>query len=165
MSTDEGGLFGGGGIISWNWDFGDTNSSTSPSPKHQYARSGIYTIRLTVTDGDGETHSVQKQITVQPSLDGDWTGYIEDAGGTRRSMDLEFSHSTSGGIQGEAYLFNQRYTCDGISFNPTSKQVRFTILGQGIRLEGTLDASETRIVGNWFNLATQQQMWSWDVEL
>ena len=33
------------------------------------------------------------------------------------------------------------------------------------RLEGTLDASETRIVGNWFNLATQQQMWSWDVEL
>ena len=35
---------------SWNWDFGDGNSSTLQNPAHTYASSGSYTIKLTSTN-------------------------------------------------------------------------------------------------------------------
>lgn len=36
------------GADEWNWDFGDGNTSTTPSPVHTYATAGSYTITLTV---------------------------------------------------------------------------------------------------------------------
>ena len=53
LSTDSGGLFGGGGVVSWIWDFGDNDSSPSQNPKHEYEKGGAYTVKLTVTDGGG----------------------------------------------------------------------------------------------------------------
>ncbi|MFT7613893.1 MAG: PKD repeat protein, partial [Parvicellaceae bacterium] len=44
MSTDP------GGITSWAWDFGDGNSSSSPSPTNCYATAGTYVVTLVVTD-------------------------------------------------------------------------------------------------------------------
>lgn len=38
-----------GNITSWQWDFGDGNSSTMQSPAHTYAMGGNYTVTLTVT--------------------------------------------------------------------------------------------------------------------
>ncbi len=35
----------------WQWDFGDGDTSTLPSPTHTYAASGIYKVKLTVTNG------------------------------------------------------------------------------------------------------------------
>lgn len=42
-------------ITGWNWDFGDTNSSTSQNPIHNYSGGGPYTVTLTVTDANGCT--------------------------------------------------------------------------------------------------------------
>ena len=166
QSSDQGGLFGGGGIVSWNWDFGDGDLSTAPNPKHAYDKSGSYTVRLTVTDDAGESTTITKTVLVTPSLNGEWDGYIEDINGNPLSMTLEFSHSSTS-IQGTATIVLARIPCSGISFDPTTKIVRFELLGAGfnIRLEGTLDASERRIVGDWFNIATGQKWWSWDVLL
>ncbi|GAG34607.1 unnamed protein product, partial [marine sediment metagenome] len=60
-----------------------------------------------------------------------------------------------------------RTPCSGVSFDTSLKTIRFELLGGGfnIRLEGTLDASERRIVGDWFNIATGIKWWSWDVRL
>ena len=38
------------GIVSWLWDFGDGQTSTEQNPNHVYARDGLYTVSLTVTD-------------------------------------------------------------------------------------------------------------------
>lgn len=38
-------------ITSWDWDFGDGQSSTQQSPTHVYTVPGLYTVRLTVGDG------------------------------------------------------------------------------------------------------------------
>ena len=38
---------------SWLWDFGDTETSFLPNPEHTYASSGIYTVTLTVFNGNG----------------------------------------------------------------------------------------------------------------
>ncbi|MEM0208604.1 MAG: S8 family serine peptidase, partial [Thermofilum sp.] len=42
-----------GWIESYNWDFGDGTTSTSPNPVHRYEREGTYSARLTVRDNRG----------------------------------------------------------------------------------------------------------------
>lgn len=53
-----------GSIISWNWDFGDGNSSTVQNPEHLYADSGTYNVSLTVTDDAGATGSTSQNVSV-----------------------------------------------------------------------------------------------------
>ncbi len=38
-------------ITSWNWDFGDGNTSSQQNPSHLYTEGGTYTITLIVSDG------------------------------------------------------------------------------------------------------------------
>lgn len=53
-----------GDIVSWSWDFGDGNSSTSQNPTYQYYEIGIYDVSLNVTDDDGAYDEISKVITV-----------------------------------------------------------------------------------------------------
>ncbi|MEA3447421.1 MAG: PKD domain-containing protein, partial [Bacteroidota bacterium] len=50
----------------WEWDFGDGNTSTDQNPLHTYASNGTYTVSLTVTNGAGsDTHTETNYITVE----------------------------------------------------------------------------------------------------
>lgn len=42
---------GGPAVSTWNWNFGDGNSSTSQNPSHTYASPGIYGVILVAGDG------------------------------------------------------------------------------------------------------------------
>ena len=42
-------------IVSWQWDFGDGNTSTEQNPTHVYEDAGTYTVTLVVTDSNGCT--------------------------------------------------------------------------------------------------------------
>jgi len=53
-----------GTIASWAWDFGDGQVSTSQSPTHDFGGAGSYQVTLTVTDGDANTGSRQKTVTL-----------------------------------------------------------------------------------------------------
>gem|GEM_PF-7041189 len=53
-----------GKIVSWHWDFGDGTISTERNPRHRYTRKGSFTVKLTVTDDDGLTDTVEKEIEV-----------------------------------------------------------------------------------------------------
>lgn len=55
-----------GSPISWAWDFGDGNTSTSQNPMHTYAAAGAYTVCLAVTDSCGTDSLCQ---TVNPCVD------------------------------------------------------------------------------------------------
>jgi hypothetical protein len=65
-------------IGSYQWDFGDGQTSTDDRPVHAYRNDGVYTVSLKVTDDRGNTASFDKEkyITV---LSG-W-----EAGNTARS--------------------------------------------------------------------------------
>lgn len=48
-----------GGISSWNWDFGDGNTSTLQNPTNCFISAGNYVVVLTVTDGiASDNHSI-----------------------------------------------------------------------------------------------------------
>ncbi len=50
----------GDGIASWQWDFGDGQTSTDQNPSHTYGTMGVYTVSLTVSNSGG-SHSVTKE--------------------------------------------------------------------------------------------------------
>jgi len=52
------------GIISYVWDFGDTQSGSGAVVVHPYASGGTFTVRLTVTDTASQTDTESKSVTV-----------------------------------------------------------------------------------------------------
>ncbi len=58
LSTDD------GGIIGWNWDLGDGNTSTLRDIDHIYGAVGNYSVTLAVTDDEGESSQVTKVVKV-----------------------------------------------------------------------------------------------------
>jgi endonuclease/exonuclease/phosphatase family metal-dependent hydrolase len=53
-----------GYISSYQWNFGDGNTSTAANPTNTYQSAGTYTARLMVTDNGGATTTVSIQINV-----------------------------------------------------------------------------------------------------
>lgn len=54
----------GSAIVTWSWNFGDSQTSAQQNPSHTYATPGTYVVTLTVTDGCGFTASETMTITV-----------------------------------------------------------------------------------------------------
>ncbi|MBX2818419.1 MAG: PKD domain-containing protein [Rhodothermaceae bacterium] len=84
-----------GSVVSWSWDFGDGNTSTSQNPSNTYAASGTYTVMLTVTDDMGATGSASQSVTVSDGSGGG-TMHIEsittvvNRGGGSGTVDATF---------------------------------------------------------------------------
>jgi len=59
-------IAGGFPPYSYEWDFGDGNTSTGENPSHSYKTAGSYTVFLTVTDdrGNADTETRDEYITV-----------------------------------------------------------------------------------------------------
>ncbi|RYZ53575.1 MAG: PKD domain-containing protein, partial [Sphingobacteriales bacterium] len=53
-------------IVSWRWDFGDGSSQTFSSPPflHTYYNTGTFTVKLTVTDASGCSHTATQSAYV-----------------------------------------------------------------------------------------------------
>ncbi len=56
------------GAATYQWDFGDGNTSATANPSHTYTSTGIYTVTLIVTNANGCTDTLQKTnyIQIQP---------------------------------------------------------------------------------------------------
>ena len=56
-----------GGIVAYNWDFGDGNTSTEKDPSHSFASNGEFTVTLEVTDNGGLTATFSETIVLSSS--------------------------------------------------------------------------------------------------
>ncbi len=54
-----------GAIVGYAWDFGDGATASGVSVAHTYARAGVFTVRLLVTDDSGLTDTATFSITVE----------------------------------------------------------------------------------------------------
>lgn len=98
------------GGTSFLWDFGDGNTSTSPSPTHSYATIGTYTVCLTTTSPCG-TDSTCQTITV--SCPAPNAGFTTASTG----ITVNFSDASSAGITAWAWDFGDGGT--STQQNPT----------------------------------------------
>ena len=80
-STDSDGT-----IASRSWSFDDGGTSSATNPSHTYGAAGTYSVTLTVTDDDGATDSISKNVTVTAPPTGgcggsdSYTGSLADGG-------------------------------------------------------------------------------------
>ncbi len=80
----EGRIAGGSPPYSYEWDFGDGETSTSTYPTHAYKSAGSYTVSLKVTDDEGndDTRTRDGYILVRPGwspgsiASGAWSGLV-----------------------------------------------------------------------------------------
>jgi PKD repeat protein len=54
----------------WSWNFGDSGTSTSQSPTHQYDTPGTYTVSLTAVNTNGSHTRVMPQLITVPEPSG-----------------------------------------------------------------------------------------------
>ena len=54
-----------GEVVSYAWNFGDGSSSREISPSHTFETEGSYTVKLTVTDDEDDSHETTENIVVK----------------------------------------------------------------------------------------------------
>ena len=57
-----------GYVNSWSWDFDDGDSSSQQNPTHTYSSPGTYLVNLTITDDDGESAKISKEIAIKDDI-------------------------------------------------------------------------------------------------
>ena len=83
-----------GPVSEWSWDFGDGTGSSTRTPSHTYAASGLYTVRLTVrsTAGASNTKTLTDLVNVTPG--GPTGGVVELGCGVNPATSLRILSGT-----------------------------------------------------------------------
>lgn len=101
--TDATTISGGPTITSWQWDFGDGNTSTSQNPSNSYALQGTYTVSLIATSSLGCADTASKNITINAIPSVNFSNTTVCLGSTTDFTDL--STLSSGNITSWAWDF------------------------------------------------------------
>lgn len=118
--TDASTIGGGGSITQWNWNFGNSNTSTQQNPSETYANDGSYLVTLIVTTADGCTDTISKLITVYPlpvvdftptdvclGTPTQFTNLSTVSSGTNAGFSWQFGNGGSSSQQNPIYTYNQ----------------------------------------------------------
>lgn len=101
--------------ITYFWDFGDGNTSTSPNPSHTYAVAGTYTLKLVVNRGGSCSDSTTSTLNVFP---GYFPGFTENSP-ICKDRPLQFRDATTANY-GSANAWRWDFGVTGVS-NDTSR--------------------------------------------
>jgi len=124
ITTSEGNTvnFNGGlssdnvGIVSYEWDFGDGDTTTGSTPNHVYPNPGEYTVELTVTDAAGNTDTDTLTVTVEenalPIASFEYSSSTPTVSDTV-SFDASGSNDPDGSIQSYEWDFGDGTTATG----------------------------------------------------
>jgi chitodextrinase len=107
-----------GSLSAWAWDFGDGQVSTSQNPNHDFAGSGSFRVTLTVTDGDANTGSKQRMVTLTaPGSNVAPTADFDVLCAALRCDFTNLSDDSDGSVAGFAWTFGDGAT--STEENPT----------------------------------------------
>ncbi len=57
-----------GSIVKYDWDFGDGTTGNGIVVSHKYSQQDVFTVKLTVTDNDGKTDQISKDVRTSSSF-------------------------------------------------------------------------------------------------
>jgi len=84
-----------GTISSYAWNFGDGTSATNSTSTHSYSTAGTFNVTLTVTDNDGKTSDITKQVIINTATTGEMIDDFEVDEG-HFYTNLTYSGTTTG---------------------------------------------------------------------
>ena len=126
-----------GNPTSWNWSFGDGQTSTVQNPTHTYSEVGNYSVTLNVSNNAGSNSLTQSNyITANPSVLTSNNGidiYVANSAGVKYNMPNGVTTAAQyGGVY--PYENNTYYVAEGgggtnpiqLSTDPTNKVGQFT---------------------------------------
>ena len=122
-----------GTIVSYDWDFGDGNSSADANPTHTYAV-GSYVAELTVTDDDGNststTFAIESLANVLPVAVANAT-----PGKANMKAPLPVAFSSAGSVDNDGAIVSYAwdFTDDG-SVDSTDENPSFTYTTDGLKV-------------------------------
>ncbi len=112
-----------GNITSWNYQFGDGNSSILQNPVHVYSTPGVYPITLIVTTNGGCRDTITKLVTIYPLPQASFTAppvcagnstvftsTSTVAGGVITSWQWSFGNAATSTAQNPVYQYNSSGT-------------------------------------------------------
>ena len=121
---------------SYNWDFGDGNSSTETNPIHTYAADGNYNVELTATNNCGSVSSTQTlNISNEPTA-----GFGANVTSGCADLTIQFSDQSSSNTTGWNWSFPGGNPSSSTDQNPT------VVYGNAGTYSVTLEANNA--VGN-----------------
>lgn len=82
--------------VSWQWDFGDGETSTEQNPVHVYETGGYYKARLVATDAGGSTANDEVNLALDLSTINYLTGNPNDPGYKGKTWRLTTNHPANG---------------------------------------------------------------------
>ena len=127
-----------GTLSTYAWSFGDGTSSAEVSPSHTFAADGTYPVTLTVTDNQGKTDQVTKQVKAQANQR-PTAGIATSCTNLACAFDGSSSADADGTIAGYAWDFG-----DGGSATEQKPSHTFTTAGTySVKLTVTDDQGAT----------------------
>jgi PKD repeat protein len=120
-STDSDGT-----VASYAWDFGDGATATGQTVSHTFSRTGMYTLRLTVTDNAGAATTVDRNLTVTNTSP--TAAVVVTCAALRCAFDAGASADTDGTITSYAWDFGDGTSGSGSKLPHTyPKPGRYTV--------------------------------------
>jgi len=125
-----------GGTLTYEWNFGDTATSTAANPSHVYDAEGTYTVTLRVYDGQAYSPMVSTSAVITAA-----TGGISGTG-FAKGVISGFGSVIVGGTH---YNVNQN-TSITVDDNPSSTENELEV-GDYVEIESTFDDNGTFTAG------------------
>ncbi len=173
-----------GSPSSWNWDFGDTHSSTQQNPSHTYTEAGTFTVTLTATNSCGSDAEVKTNyitVTCTPPVadfsgsptSGDApltvnftdlstgaTSWLWDFGDTQTSTAQNPSHTyTSVGTY--TVTLTATNSC-GSDAEVKTNYITVTCTPPVANFNGSPTSGDAPLTVDFTDLSTGATSWSWD---
>lgn len=134
-----------GDITIYDWDFGDTNSSSAQNPVHQFLLNGQYQVQLEVTAINGCKNFNQHQLTIYQEPAADFT--VPAVTPICTNQNLLFDNVTIADV-GSAPTWEWRVNGSLITTNEDLTQTFTSTANQEIRLKASIPGCEDEMIKN-----------------
>ncbi len=134
-----------GNITGYDWDFGDTNSSTDPNPIHQYSSSNEYIVELEVTASNGCTNLIRQPLTTYAEPVADFT--TPSVSPVCTNQNFVFDNTS---VFNAGYVPTWEWRVNG-SVITTNEDLSYTFLNTSnheIRLKASIPGCENEMIKN-----------------